>query len=336
MIRTVVTGAGGPSAVSFMRAVSPDRVALFAADVDPYAAGLYLVPSDRRWIVPRGDDPAFVDDLLDRCATARIDVVVPTVDTELLVLARRRDEFAAQGVRLLLANEDTLALCLDKAVLLARCADVCPIPRWSILDGEFERSAWPYPFLVKPRSGAGGRGVHLLTCDAEFALCSRTGELLAQEYLPGREYSVDVLSDLEQRVRAVVPRSRLKIDSGIAVAGRTVHDVALRAAATAVARCIGLTFVGNIQFREDAAGMPKLLEVNARFPGTMPLTVRSGVNMPQLALDLVLGEEIPADCGQYCDVAMVRTWQDHFITTSELASMEHQAHEARQLIADCT
>ena len=125
MIRTVVTGAGGPSAVSFMSAVSPDRVELFAADIDPYAAGLYLVPSDRRWIVPRGEDPAFADDLLERCAAARIDVMVPTVDTELLILARRRDEFAAIGVRLLLANEDTVALCLDKALLLARCAGVC-------------------------------------------------------------------------------------------------------------------------------------------------------------------------------------------------------------------
>ena len=56
---------------------------------------------------------------------------------------------------------------------------------------------------------------------------------------------------------------------------------------------IGLRYTANIQFRRDASGTPTLLEVNARFPGTMPLTVRSGVNMPLLSLRDVLGHPSP-------------------------------------------
>ena len=48
-----------------------------------------------------------------------------------------------------------------------------------------------------------------------------------QEHLPGPEYSLDVLARADGHVAAVVPRERLKVDSGIAVTGRTLHDEAL-------------------------------------------------------------------------------------------------------------
>ena len=61
---------------------------MLAGDIDPFAAGLYLVAPERRAILPRGDDPRFADVLLARCRARGVDVVVPTVDTELLPLAR--------------------------------------------------------------------------------------------------------------------------------------------------------------------------------------------------------------------------------------------------------
>src|SRR5262249_48873889 len=106
--RILVTGAGGPSGVSILRALEGEPGAMVAADIDPFAAGLYLVDADRRFLVPRGADPRFAPDLLARCAREGIDVVVPTVDTELLPLARMREEFLDAGVVLVLASEATL------------------------------------------------------------------------------------------------------------------------------------------------------------------------------------------------------------------------------------
>jgi hypothetical protein len=59
----MVTGAGGPAAVSVMKSLSADpSVTLIAADMDPWAAGLYLVPPDARTLVPAGLDPGFADE----------------------------------------------------------------------------------------------------------------------------------------------------------------------------------------------------------------------------------------------------------------------------------
>ena len=135
---------------------------------------------------------------------------------------------------------------------------------------------------------------------------------------------MDVLAAADGRIVAAVPRVRLKVDSGIAVTAKTVHDAELEDFARRVAERIGLHYTANIQFRRDAAGGPTLLEVNARFPGTMPLTVRSGVNMPLLSLRDVLGHPPPAGPLPFSDLAVVRYWAEEFITPDEIEAMRHE------------
>src|SRR5262249_44181618 len=119
--------------------------------------------------------------------------------------------------------------------------------------------------------------------------------------------------------------SRLKIDSGVAVVGRTVRDERLESLAGAVAKRLGVRYVANVQFREDAGGTPKLLDVNARFPGTMPLTIASAVDMPRPALDMLRGRPIDKSKLRYKEVAVVRTWQEHAVPLEDLAAMESRA-----------
>jgi carbamoyl-phosphate synthase large subunit len=275
----------------------------------------------------RGADPRFIDDVLARCIEARVEIVVPAVDVELLAFAKRRVDFASRGIALMLASDRALEACIDKWRLVTTCAGVCPVPATAIVDDTFAANPWPVPFIVKPRRGSGGSGMRRIDDLASFADCPRDGRMVAQEVLSGAEYSVDVLSDRDALPLAVVPRSRLKIDSGIAVTGRTVRNDRLVSLATAVATSLGLTFVSNIQFREDASGTPKLLDVNARFPGTMPLTVAAGIDMPNLALDALLGRPIDARSLRYEDLAVTRTWQEHFIPVAELSAMERATRE---------
>lgn len=316
--------------MAFMQGLDQDPglpVACWAVDIDPCAAGLYLVPRDRRSLVPRGDDPGFVDAVLDLCRRERIDVLVPTVDTELIPVARRLEDFTELGVAVLSPSLATLEHCLDKWSLLRGCGPDVPVPRGGLLDDDADpaSSGWAsleWPRLVKPRRGSGSRGIRLVEDPVAFDRLPRDGSLLVQEYLPGPEYSVDTLAYRDGHVAAAVPRSRLKVDSGIAVAGCTVDRTDLVEAAKAVARSVGLTSVANIQFREDAGGTPRLLEVNPRFPGTMPLTVASGVNMPALALADLVGRPVPRDV-PFRPLAMVRHWAQTFLPVNEFEATGH-------------
>jgi carbamoyl-phosphate synthase large subunit len=316
-VRVMVTGAGGPAAVSVMKSLSADpSVSLVAADMDPWAAGLYLVPPDARTLVPAGSDPGFADAALARCVAMGADVLIPTCDAELLPLGRARTGFREAGVELLLAPDRALDVCLDKLALVERCAGKVPVPRTERLD-QADPGLWTYPVMVKPRRGSGSRGIRMVGSAQELADIQASADYLVQEYLPGTEYSIDVLADVTGHVVASVPRVRERVDSGVSVAGRTLHDAELERLGADMAVVTGLTYVANVQFRRDAAGRPALLEVNPRFPGTMPLTVASGVDMPLMALDALRGKPLPAEAG-FRDVAMVRYLDERFIELGEV------------------
>ncbi len=57
--RILVTGAGGPAAIAAMKSLRADSTfELLAADMDPWAAGLYLVPPAAHALIPPGSAPA--------------------------------------------------------------------------------------------------------------------------------------------------------------------------------------------------------------------------------------------------------------------------------------
>jgi carbamoyl-phosphate synthase large subunit len=316
-VRVLVTGAGGPAAVSVLKSLRADEsVTLIAADMDPWAAGLYLVPAANRTLVPAGLAAGFADVLLERCITMKADIVIPTVDAELRPLAAARARFARAGSQLLLAQDRALGLTLDKLALARCCAGVVRVPRTEALSAA-DPASWAYPVIVKPRTGSGSRDISLVETAAELAVMTSSEELIVQEYLPGQEYSIDVLADRRGHVIAAVPRVREKVDSGVSVAGRTIRDRELEQIGAAVVGCTGLTYIANVQCRRDQAGAPALLEVNPRAPGALPLTVAAGVDMPRLALDALRGRTVPAHV-DFREVAMVRFLEERFIELGEV------------------
>ncbi len=343
MTNVLVTGAGGPAGVAVIRSLlRRDDVTVFAADMDGWASGLYLVPADQRRIVLPGKHPDFVDGVIGLVAADAIDVVFSTVDVELPPLARRRD---ALGATLAAPSLRTLETALDKLALALTVRGKTRVPETALLGTPYpgDGDDWNFPVIAKPRRGAGSRGVRIVQTRAELdALAQAEGArdaggaaassyaekldgLIVQEFLPGDEYSVDVLAG-PLGVIAAVPRARLRVDSGVAVAGRTVHDELLESTAAAVATAIGLEGVANVQLRRDRDGVPALLEVNPRFPGAMPLTIAAGVDMPSLALDLALGRPVPTSV-PFRELANVRYLEDVFLDPGDVLASEHAAGE---------
>ena len=226
MTRVLVTGAGGPAGVAVIRSLlkRPD-VEVFAADMDGWASGLYLVEADRRRIIAPGADAAFVDELIARCRQDHISVLISTVDVELLPIALRRGEvLAVAGTTLAAPPIGTLDVALDKYALARRCVTRTRVPETALLDAEGSARQWSFPVIVKPRRGAGSRGVRLVAGRPDLTALGYDPALIIQEFLPGEEYSVDVIADSLGHVVAAVPRTRTRVDSGVSIAGRTLHD----------------------------------------------------------------------------------------------------------------
>ena len=232
-------------------------------------------------------------------------------------LARARGEYAAAGIELMLAPERALDLTLDKLALARCCAGHVHVPRTECFDAALDPASWDYPVMLKPRTGSGSRDISVVASARELAALERSAEFIVQEYLPGEEYSIDVLADTSSHVIAAVPRVRSRVDSGVSVAGRTLHDPELEHLGATVASVTGLTYIANVQARRDVAGRPALLEVNPRAPGALPLTMASGVDMPRLALDALRGLPVPEHV-DFHEMAMVRFLEERFMDLSEV------------------
>jgi carbamoyl-phosphate synthase large subunit len=317
----LLTGAGGPAAISVwksLHALEPYHT-LYMADMDARASGLYLVPSERRFLVPRGDAPHFAADLLALCKAQSIDACISTVDAELGGVAARRSDFEAIGVKLVMADGTALALCRDKAQLIPAVAALgVPVPSGGVWQGADGLRQWgAYPAFAKPCKGSGSAGLMNIDSAADLAQVPTDGSYLLQELLPHEEYSVDVYAQPEAAggvtVIAAVVRERMKTDSGIAVTARTRHLPELQTLAVQVVQGLGLPYVSNVQFKRDVSGAYKFLEVNPRFPGSLPLTAMAGVDIPQLMLHNLLGLQHPAVLLPYAEVMMVRYWTEHAV-----------------------
>jgi carbamoyl-phosphate synthase large subunit len=321
-MRILLTGAGGPSAISVWKSLGK-RHELHMADMDPRATGLYFVPPDRRIIVPRGDDRTFVPTVHDICRTRAIDLMIPTVDAELVPLALASAEFAAINVKLALSPLESLRLCRDKHALLTALASVVPVPESELLTDALAAGSISFPRFAKPRRGAGSSGVATVRSRSDLDALPKDGSYLLQEFLPGEEYSVDVYVRGDGRTIAAVPRERMKTDSGIAVAARTVRNPALIDAAIRAAEQAGVRYVANVQFKRGADGVYKLLEINPRFPGTLPLTAGAGVDLPALLIAELSGQTLPEKLATFKEIMVVRYWNERFIDPQEWRQLCH-------------
>lgn len=233
-MKILLTGAGGAAAVSVWKSLGQEHE-IYMADMDPCAAGLYLVPGDRRFIVPGGDSPEFLTTLLRVCVQNKIELLIPTVDVELLLVSKHRNEFNAKGVTVALSSSESLEMCRDKYKLLDFCKDTGLTPSFALLTGNTSLAQFHYPCFAKPRLGAGSRGAMVINDAQELDSLPKDNSYLIQELLPGEEYSVDVYIDSRGIPLAAVPRLRMKIDSGIAVASQTKIDPELERMALKIA-----------------------------------------------------------------------------------------------------
>lgn len=319
-VKVLVTGAGAPGIKGTLYSLRNNqdgrKIVTVGVDMRAEVTGKYLC--DSFYQIPPSRSESFLPTLFDICEKEHVEVIVPQVTGELLALARHKREFEKLGTMVALSDEQAIELANDKDSLLKLLKQMGePTPefrRVSRLD-ELDRAAEAlgYPFIVKPPVSNGMRGFRIIydhldrkrkffeekpdsTVMTRDELASLLGEsfpdLVAMEHLPGPEYSVDILSD-ENRVLATIPRKRTLIRSGITFEGQVEKREDIIRLSERLTLRAGLKFAHGLQFKEDRAGRPMLLESNPRVQGTMVLSTIAGANVIYGAVRLALGESVP-------------------------------------------
>jgi carbamoyl-phosphate synthase large subunit len=303
---------------AFVEAVRRTGVGrVIAGDLNPTAAALYAADGAR--LLPRSDDPGFVDELAALCDRDAVGLVVPTRDEELPVLAAARDRFRAAGTLALVSAPDAIDQCRDKQRFGSAVeAAGLEVPR--TFDYRGDLGEVPLPAFVKPRWGKGGRGARAVGTIDELraAIAECGGEVVVQECLEAPEYTVDTFLDLDGAALSCVPRERVQVLAGESIVSRTVEDPELVAAAVRLCQAIGLVGHQTVQAfrtRERIA----FIEINPRYGGAANLGFSAGAPTPEFAVALARGEAVAPRLGRYeRGLVMLRHADDLLVREDEL------------------
>ena len=140
---------------------------------------------------------------------------------------------------------------------------------------------------MKEKIGRGSRQV--FTCykheDLEY-IFSNLRDPIFQKQLTGKEFSVDVLSDLKGNPLVAVPRERIETKAGISSKGRIVLDPEIRKICLDVAKEMKIKGPSCIQLIRDNDNRPKIIDLNPRMGGGTIITILAGINFPELLIKL--------------------------------------------------
>lgn len=290
----------------------PGRVV--AADISPLAAALYAADTAR--LIPRSDDPGFIDALLRICEAEHVGLVVPTRDEELPILAAARERFEEAGTVVLVSTPDAVDTCRDKARFVA-AVQAAGLDTPAVYP---DAGAARFPAFVKPRWGKGGRGATKVSDAGELAiaLAAIDGDALIQAFIDAPEFTIDVFLDFTGRPISCVPRERISVVNGESVVGRTVRDPELSAAAVHLCSAIGLIGHLTVQAFRTPTGI-SFIEINPRYGGAANLGFEAGAPTPEYAIRSARGERIEPRLGVYeVGLTMLRHAADLFVREADL------------------
>jgi carbamoyl-phosphate synthase large subunit len=275
---------------------APGRV--LATDCSWYSSAFH--DADEAFLVPRLDDPEFVPRVIELCEKHDVDLVVPTIDTEMPVWVAHRDQFDEIGTTIALSQDDVVTIAGDKRRThdwLA--ANGFPtVEQATPSDALADPDSWAFPLMAKPRFGSAGLGVGLVRDAEELALIARRGhelgEIVVQRVASGVEHTIDVLADRTGRCVCAVPRRRLEVRAGEVSKGVTVRSAVLEGLASRLCDALpGAYGALNVQvFVDGTVTAPddlSVIEINARYGGGFPLSLEAGADFPRWMLEELLG-----------------------------------------------
>lgn len=264
---------------------------ILGVDASPLSPALQLC--DQAFLVPPVNEDGYLRDMLRIIRDCRVEMLIPTVDLDLKILAANRGRFERLGCRVLVSRPEVIAICQDKRKAgeywLKNRFDT---PKTMSVASALRSRKLEYPRFLKPWDGYASRGNAVAHNREELAFYGRRiPNCIVQELIRGEEFTCDAFVDRHMQVRCVVPRRRLEVRSGEVSKARIVRDPVIM---EQVARLVTVLGAGpgviTIQLIRRPDGTLKFIEVNPRFGGGAPLSIRAGADFPRWLLQELLGQ----------------------------------------------
>lgn len=263
---------------------------VYTVDANPIFAPACHV-SDGYKSVPLVTAPSYITELLAICKEWNIQLVVPTIDTELQILSDNRDLFLKHGIIIVISSSQFIATCRDKRILkkfyIKKDFD---IPK------SISKDNITFPLFVKLCDGSNSKGAVAIQSEDEFmaSFCDNP-KLMFEEYISHDdfdEYTVDCYYNKQNYLSCAVPRKRIvvragEINKGVTHKNELISYIKQRLNHIAGAiGCLTMQFFFNQETKRIIS-----IEINPRFGGGFPLSYMAGANYPAWLIQEYINDE---------------------------------------------
>jgi len=278
---------------SFRRAAKQLKIKalLFGTDTTGLSSALQLC--DEKYIVKQIGHPDYLKRLLQIVKQNGVKLLVPTIDTDLLLLAKNKKKFAGLGCQVLVSEPGVIEVCQDKRKthrFLVKNSFDSPVTMSATT--ALSRSRLNWPCFLKPWDGYASRGNVIVNNRRELLFfAKRIPNCIVQEFIEGTEHTCDVYVDFTMKVRCVVPRKRIEVRAGEVSKGQVVKHPHIISEAARLVEILGAgpgVITLQLFLTDDRV---KFIEINPRFGGGVPLSIRAGANFPKWILQQLLGRK---------------------------------------------
>lgn len=289
---------------------------ILAADMNPGMSSACYA-ADAAFEVPHCLALSFSDKIKSLCAEHHVDLLIPTIDTELPLLAREAPAFRDIGVRVNISSPAVVELARDKMkfhdflrenVLRTPVTGEAAISRDAL-------AALPWPCIFKPHAGSRSIGIIRANGPDEVPGKVLNEKYIWQECWKGKEFTVNFFVGADGLCKCVIPYERIEVRDGEIAKGATrrlpaLEDEVWRTAEKLAAIGAYGAHCAQAIVRDESEFV--LFELNARFGGGYPLADNAGAVFAQWLLEDALGLPSTANNDWKPNRVMLRYDDAHF------------------------
>ncbi len=264
---------------------------IVAGDCSEIAPAIYF--ADRKAILPRINEPNYIDKIINVCKQERVSLIVPTIDTDLLLLSQEKQRIESEaGVKVLISSPEVVSICRDKINTQKFFKDNGFLIPKMYTKEELDSQNLSFPLFIKPKFGSSSINAFKVNNFEELITFRKLiKDPIVQDFMEGEEFTVDVFLDFNGKLITVVPRLRIATRSGEISKGRIIKD---REIIDDIRRLMKvLKPIGHItvQLMKTDKGI-EYIEINPRFGGGAPMSIQSGADSCENLYRLLMGEKL--------------------------------------------
>lgn len=268
---------------------------IIGADLSNTAPAIYFC--DNFYLIPRIGTDNYIESIIEICKKENIKLIVPTIDTELEIMSKNKNIIESQtGAKVLISDESVINVCRNKINTQA-FFDENNLGAPKIVNEEcIKNKNYKFPLIIKPLDGSSSINVFKLYSEKELNFFKEyVKNPIIQELIEGTEFTVDVFCDFNSKPITIVPRQRIATRSGEISKGKIVKDRIIIEDVKkllAILKPIGHITIQCIKTKDDQI---KYIEINPRFGGGAPMSIKAGANSCANLYKLLQGETLEYD-----------------------------------------